>query len=88
MLPLCEALSHSSQRYQLTLIVTLITSPETLKHKITLSKTTESVAELGLEPCLILNLRRSLLLSASPEREEATGMELERRNQRQILMFD
>lgn len=67
--PLYEVLSQSSHRYLLTLIVTLMTSPETLKHKITLSKTTESVAELGLEPCRILNLRRSALLSASPERE-------------------
>lgn len=69
------------------LIFTITTTaypPQTRKHEITSSKTTRYMAELGLEPCLIPDLRFSPLLSASPEREEEeTGMELEGRDQSQ-----
>lgn len=55
------------------LIFTITTTaypPQTQKHDITSSKTARYVEELGLEPCLIPDLRFSPLLSASPEREE------------------
>lgn len=65
-------------------ITTMAYPPQTRKHEITSSKTTQYMEELGLEPCLIPDLRFSPLLSASPEREEGeTGVELEGRDQNQ-----
>lgn len=73
------ALNSSPADHLLIFTITTTTCPpQTRKHEITSSKTTRYMEELGLEPCLIPDLRFSPLLSASPEREEEeTGVELE-----------